>query len=65
MFWMILAEFFMSFIHFKDFFYMEWRLTYNFDKNVAFIRIVFRGGGGGCLEVLRLCVFENALIIAR
>lgn len=24
---------------------MEWRLTYNFDKNVAFIRIVFRGGG--------------------
>lgn len=64
MFWMILAEFFMSFIHFKGFFYMEWRLTYNFDKNVAFIRIVFRGRGG-CLEVLRLCVLENALIIAR
>lgn len=45
MFWMILAEFFMSFIHFKVFFYMEWRLTYNFDKNVAFTGIVFRGGG--------------------
>lgn len=41
---------------------MEWRLTYNFDKNVAFTGIVFRGG---CLEVLRLCVLENALIIAR
>lgn len=38
--------FFMSFIHFKGFFYMEWRLTYNFDKNVAFIGIVFREGGG-------------------
>lgn len=44
---------------------MEWRLTYNFDKNVAFIGIVFRGGGEGCLEVLRLCVLENALILAR
>lgn len=50
MFWMILAEFFMSFIHFKGFFYMEWRLTYNFDKNVAFIGIVFRGGEGVVLK---------------
>lgn len=54
---------FYVFHSFQGFFYIEWRLTYNFDKNVAFIRIVFRGGG--CLEVLRLCVFENALIIAR
>lgn len=64
MFWMILAEFFCLLFILRGFFYMEWRLTYNFDKNVAFIGIVFRGGGG-CLEVLRLCVFENTLIIAR
>lgn len=36
---------FYVFHSFQGFFYIEWRLTYNFDKNVAFIRIVFRGGG--------------------
>lgn len=36
---------FYVFHSFQGFFYIEWRLTYNFDKNVAFIGIVFRGGG--------------------
>lgn len=52
----------MSFVHLRVvFFYMEWGLTYNFDNWDR----QKGGGGGGCLEVLRLCVFENTLIIAR
>lgn len=61
LFWMILAVFYVFYSFKGCFFYMEWGLTYNFDNWDR-----QRGEGGwGCLEVLRLCVFENTLIIAR